>query len=139
VSSRDSLGTLVESERILFDPGSSELGANAVATLGAVIMRVRELDAIAAVKGESVQLSLTGRTDLSGADATNTALAQQRVDRVAEFLAGNGIDRGRLIPDPVATRAPLAAPDSVTAARVNRSVSFNVTVSPASSGRGGRQ
>jgi outer membrane protein OmpA-like peptidoglycan-associated protein len=139
VSSRDSLGTLIERERILFDPGSSDLGPAATATLGALIQRIQQLDGIAATKGESVRLSLTGRTDRSGADATNTTLAEQRVSRVAAFLAENGIDPGRLIPDPVATRAPLAAPDSVTSARVNRSVSFNVTVSPASSGRGGSQ
>jgi OOP family OmpA-OmpF porin len=135
--SLDSVQSLLESERIYFDPGSSALGASAIARLSRAIGLVRQLDQIATSLSSTVRLSLTGRTDVSGRDETNAALAEQRVESVAAFLEAAGVDRSRLVPVPVATNAPLASSDSVERARINRSVSFNVGLSAASSPRGG--
>jgi len=135
----DSLASSLERERILFAPGSASLEAPAIAQLSSAVGLVREMDRTAAAIGSSVRLSLTGRTDTSGADATNTALAAQRVEAVSDFLASSGIDRSRFIPDPVATEKPLPAPDESERARINRSVSFNVALIRASSAPGGAQ
>jgi OOP family OmpA-OmpF porin len=133
----DSLKILVESERVLFDAGSAELDSRAVARLTTAVAQVAQLDQIAATAGQSVRLSLTGRTDASGADATNATLAERRVEAVASFLEAAGIPRSRLVPEPVATSRPLTSPDPVDQARINRSVSFNVRLAEASSDRGG--
>jgi outer membrane protein OmpA-like peptidoglycan-associated protein len=81
-------------------------------------------------------LQLTGRTDPSGADETNTALAQRRVDAVAGWTESAGIRANRLIRNPVATSSPLDASDPAEKARINRSVSFKIemTAVPASPG-----
>ena len=133
----DSLKTLIESERVLFDAGSAALDARAVARLTTAVSQVAQLDQTAATAGQSVRLSLTGRTDASGADATNATLAEGRVEAVASVLEAAGIPRSRLVPEPVATSRPLTSPDPVNQARINRSVSFNVRLADASSDRGG--
>ena len=136
--SLDSVAALIESERILFDAGSATLQGPSVARLTRAVGLVREMDQIANTLNQSVRLSLTGRTDATGGDETNAALAQQRVENVAAFLESAGIERSRLVPDPVATRAPLESPDPGERARINRSVSFNIDLSSASSPRGGQ-
>jgi outer membrane protein OmpA-like peptidoglycan-associated protein len=135
----DSLKTVVESERIYFDPGSANLTQQGLSRLALASSLVRELDALASQTGRSVRLSLTGRTDPTGADATNAMLAAQRVEVVSEFFEASGVTRSRLIPRPVATSDPLASPDPVNQARINRSVSFGIELPAASSEPGGRQ
>jgi OOP family OmpA-OmpF porin len=129
--SADSLKNIVDSERIMFDAGSAQLNSGAVATLAGVAAVVSQLDNAAAGTGSSVKLELTGRTDPTGADETNAALAERRVDAVASWLASSGIDARRLLRNPVATSSPLEASDPVERARINRSVSFKVDMTAA--------
>ena len=134
----DSIGSLLERERILFDPGSAELSQDAVGSLTRAAGLTRTLDAHAASLRQEVHLNLTGRTDPSGADSTNSSLAQRRVDAVAAFLESAGIPPARLVRTPLATGRPLPAPDAITQARLNRSVSFEIVMqAPSSAGGGG--
>ncbi|HVF40539.1 MAG TPA: OmpA family protein [Gemmatimonadaceae bacterium] len=135
----DSLTTLIERERVLFAAGSAELEPPAVSRLSATAGFIRQLDQLALSSGRTVLLSLTGRTDISGADATNATLAQRRVETVAASLESGGIPRSRLVPEPVATSRPLASADSVERARINRSVSFNIELSAPFSAAGGER
>lgn len=135
----DSLNKSLETYRIHFSPGSALLDQTSVARLGAAAALVRQIDGAASASGATVRLSLTGRTDLTGADATNATLAEQRVASVMDFLVASGIDRSRLVAEPVATANPLSAGDEIESARINRSVSFNVAVSDAASPAGGRR
>jgi outer membrane protein OmpA-like peptidoglycan-associated protein len=132
----DSLKTIVEGERIMFDAGSAVLNAPAIAALARMAGVVNQLDASAAAAGGTVKLELTGRTDPSGADETNAALAQRRVDAVAAWMESAGIDAKRLIRNPVATSSPLDAIDPVEKARINRSVSFKVEMTAAQKSTG---
>ncbi|MGK2961015.1 MAG: OmpA family protein [Gemmatimonadaceae bacterium] len=135
--SLDSVGTLIERDRILFDAGSAELTPAATARLAASAALIKQLDQLAASLGTDVRLNLTGRTDFSGADATNATLATRRVEAVADFLDASGIARERLRYDPVATSRPLTASDATEQARINRSVSFSIAHGAASSPPGG--
>lgn len=134
----DSLRTLIESNRILFAPGSAQLDQSALALLSSVAFRYRQLESAALEFGAGVKLELTGRTDPTGRDETNAALAQQRPAAVASWLESSGIPASRLIRNPIATASPLNSPDSAERARINRSVSFRLTVSPLPA-TGGRQ
>lgn len=127
----DSLEIILESERITFDAGSANLNPAALAALARVAAVVSQLDNAAAAAGVSVKLQLTGRTDPSGADETNTALAERRVDAVAALMASAGIDAKRIVRNPVATSSPLEASDPTEKARINRSVSFSVKMTTA--------
>ena len=127
----DSLRKQIESARILFAPGSSQLDQTAIAKLASLADLTRQLDQEAARSGGTVSLELVGRTDPSGTDATNSALAQKRVDAVSGWLISSGVTAARLRPNAVATASPIAAPDSADRSRMNRSVSFVATFSRA--------
>ncbi|MGH7625362.1 MAG: OmpA family protein [Gemmatimonadaceae bacterium] len=122
----DSLSNVVTRTHILFAAGSAELDPAAIAQLAAVATRLQQLDGYARLSDGAVRLELTGRTDPSGSDATNATLARQRVDAVSRWLAASGIDAARIVANAVATSVPLAAPDSSSRARINRSVSLRI-------------
>ena len=125
----DALREPIESALILFDPGSPVLSQTAEDRVRSVAALFRQLDDSVARFNASVGLELSGRTDPTGTDATNHALAQLRVSAVAGRLVSLGIDAARIIQNPVATARPLAAADPQEKAKINRSVSFRVIVS----------
>ncbi len=129
----DSLSRDLERDRILLATASADLDPAAIARLSSAAATVRRLDDLAATVGGTVRIGLTGRTDISGADGTNAALAEKRVNAVSDALAAMGIERSRLILHPAAREKPLIAQDSTERARINRSVSFNVARPGASS------
>jgi outer membrane protein OmpA-like peptidoglycan-associated protein len=131
----DSLRRAIASDRILFSPGSSDLDQAALAKLTSLAVRYRQLEQEALAAGGSVKLEVIGRTDPSGTDQTNAALAGKRVDAVAGWLESSGIAPTRLAHNALATASPLAASDSAESARVNRSVSFTATFSASPRGR----
>jgi OOP family OmpA-OmpF porin len=131
--SADSLQRTIESDRILFEAGSAILDQSALAKLTSLAVRYRQLEQSAAEMGAIVRLELQGRTDPTGADETNAALAGKRVAAVASWLVSSGISGARLAQNAFATARPLQSPDPVEQARINRSVSFKVTVQPVTS------
>jgi outer membrane protein OmpA-like peptidoglycan-associated protein len=131
----DSLRRAIQSDRILFAPGSSQLDQTALAKLTSLAVRYRQLEQEALQAGGAVRLTLIGRTDPSGTDATNKSLAENRVDAVAGWLESSGISPTRLAHNAVATAQPIASPDSSESARINRSVSFSATFSANPRGR----
>ena len=139
IRSVDSLSRSLEQDRIFFATASADLDPSAMAKLSSAAATIRRLDELGASMGESVSIGLTGRTDLTGADETNAALAGRRVNAVRDFLASMAIDRSRLIPDPVGTAKPLFSDNEAELSRINRSVSFKVVLSAASSSPGGER
>jgi outer membrane protein OmpA-like peptidoglycan-associated protein len=118
----------IESQRVLFDPGSSTVRENDDAALRALVAPMRRLSDSVAVAGASLSIDLIGRTDPTGSDATNQSLAQQRVDAVLRRLTGLGVPTSMLNGRSVATLQPLRGQDTGEQARINRSVSFEVVV-----------
>lgn len=134
----DSLRRRIQSDRVLFAPGSSQLDQTAIARLTSIAVTYRALEQEAARLAGSVRLELLGRTDPSGTDATNAALATSRAAVVAGWLESSGIASQQLAQNAIATARPIAAPDSSERARINRSVSFGATFSPGQSSRSHR-
>ena len=132
----DSLKRDIETERILFAPGSSQLDQTALAKLTSLAVRYRQLEQEAVRAGGAANLQLTGRTDPSGTDETNATLAGKRVAAVASWFESSGISPSRLAHNAIATASPIASPDSAERARINRSVSFTATFSRATPVRG---
>jgi outer membrane protein OmpA-like peptidoglycan-associated protein len=135
----DSLTHVLENGRVLFATGSAQLDPSAIIVIGSGAATIRRLDEIAASFNGKATIGLTGRTDFTGADTTNAALAAQRVAAVADYLVSLGIDRARLIADPIATGKPLVASSEDERARLNRSVSFTVALDAPSSATGGNR
>ena len=125
----DALRQSIDSALVLFDPASPALDQSAEDRVRSVAALFRQLDDSITMLNASVGLELSGRTDPTGTDATNHALAQLRVSAVAGRLVSLGIATARIVQNPVATARPLAAADPHEKAKINRSVSFRVIVS----------
>ncbi|MFI5311521.1 MAG: OmpA family protein [Gemmatimonadales bacterium] len=115
----------IAGSRVLFDVGSAAPGAPGGTSLGTIATRLARLHARARDLGSDVQLDLFGRTDATGTDDANAALSRQRVEAVRDALSPAAA-RVALVTHPLGTTQPLAAADSATRARANRSVSFGV-------------
>ncbi len=126
----DSIRDVLNASRVLFGPGSAEVPAAARAGVMAAARGFRVLDDSLSAHGAEAVLTLVGRTDPTGTDDANQALAQWRVDRVAAIFASAGVRAQRLRAEALATSRPLNATDRDEQTRINRSVSFEVTVSP---------
>ncbi|HSA55533.1 MAG TPA: hypothetical protein VLE53_07500 [Gemmatimonadaceae bacterium] len=134
----DALRRSIGESRILFAPGAFDLSESATLLLRDVAARFSRLIEAAAAAGGVIRLAIVGRTDPSGTSETNESLARQRVDAVAGRLASLGIDSALFSREPLATSQPLPAADAEIRARVNRSVSFVVSLSIGPITPGGR-
>jgi OOP family OmpA-OmpF porin len=128
LSALEPLRQRIESQRILFEPGSAQLSPEASATVRRVAGAVRDLIDGATAAGARVRVALQGRTDGSGSDATNQFLAQRRIDSVAAHLSSAGVVAELLVREAIATSQPLSAPTDEERSRINRSVSFALTI-----------
>lgn len=124
----DSTLSALVADRVLFAPGASEAVGNERLRLRDAASRFRAFEDSVAARGAMVELRLVGRTDPTGTDETNLALAQWRVDHVAAIFASAGVRTDLLREEAVATARPLPAADSAQQARINRSVSFEIGV-----------
>ena len=134
----DSIRNAITSDRVLFVAGSADVPGDASGRIREAARRFQLLDDSISASGGDLILTLVGRTDPTGSDETNQALAQWRVDRVAAIFAAAGVRTQRLRGEALATSRPLTSADREEQARINRSVSFEVTVSPKSVGPRGR-
>jgi OOP family OmpA-OmpF porin len=125
----DSMRASLAAQRVLFAPGESESFGAERARLREAAGRFRALQDSVTASGGDMTVTLVGRTDPTGTDETNQALAQWRVDHVAAIFAAVGVHPERLRAEPLASSRPLPAPDSTLHRRVNRSVSFEIDVS----------
>ena len=118
----------VESERVLFETGSAVLTAAGRGAAGRAADAFGRLDAGAAAIGVRATLELVGRTDPTGSDAANQALSRDRAAAVLAALAVQGVPRGSTRVTAAGTSRPLPGADPAERARINRSVSFQVSL-----------
>jgi OOP family OmpA-OmpF porin len=93
------------------------------------------LQAGAADLGVRAGLELVGRTDPSGADSTNRALSRSRAEAVLAALVARGVARNAIHLTAAGTTDPLTAAGPAERARINRSVSFVVSLGWDGTGR----
>lgn len=125
----------IEGRRVLFEIGSAAIGEPGRAAANEVAAAFPRLEAGAAALGVRAVLELVGRTDPIGSDSTNQALSRHRAEAVLTALVRRGLTRETTRVSAAGTTAPLPAADSAARARVNRSVSFVVSLDWNSTGR----
>ncbi len=118
----------IEGEQVLFRVGSAALGPTARGTATRVAERFGQVEASAAAMGIRATLLLIGRTDPTGSDSANQALSRERAEAVLAALATRGVSRGGASVSALGTTRPLPAGTPADRARINRSVSFEVSV-----------
>lgn len=124
----------IESARTLFAAGSTAVTDAEAARIRELSMIIRQLSDSVTALGGTLRVTLVGRTDPTGSDATNHSLAQQRIDAVTRRLTALGVPTAMLQSRPVATSQPLRGGDADERSRINRSVSFEVLLTIGSRG-----
>jgi outer membrane protein OmpA-like peptidoglycan-associated protein len=125
----------IEGRRVLFDIGVAVVRPEERAEVADVAAAFARLRVGAAEIGVRAGLELIGRTDPSGADSTNRALSRSRAEAVLAALVGRGVARDAIHLTAAGTTDPLTAGDPAERARINRSVSFVVSLGWDGTGR----
>jgi OOP family OmpA-OmpF porin len=130
------LASQIERLRVLFDVGSASLSPAGRRSVTQVADSLSALRRLAAAAGYEVRLRIVGRTDTTGSNETNQILSQQRARRVLAILEDMDIPRDQMTESGVGTSDPISADDPAMRARINRSVTFVVTLAPETGGTG---
>jgi outer membrane protein OmpA-like peptidoglycan-associated protein len=126
----NALKTSLESIVLLFPLGRAELDAGQETNLTQAEKNIRELVAQAAPLHQIVTVELVGHTDITGVEAANLPLSRERADQIRAALLRNGIKSANVLPRGVGTSQPLQNEDTEEGRRLNRSVTFKITLSP---------
>lgn len=105
---------------VTFQVDRDEIRPGFFETLSSVGLVLEEFD--------QTLVEVSGHTDSSGGDAHNLALSQRRAESVAEYLASQGVQRERLLPEGYGESHPIADNRSEQGRQLNRRV--EITLSP---------
>ncbi len=118
----------IERLRVQFPVGSARLTRSQDSVLSVAVVRIQRLQSAATRIGRTWEIELLGRTDEGGSSATNVALSRSRADAVLQALVVRGLAREGLTVVGLGASDPLAGASADETTRINRSVSFRVTV-----------
>ena len=83
--------------------------------------------AAALADNPKIKVEIQGHTDSQGNDAFNLKLSQKRAESVRAYVAGRGIDKGRMVPRGYGEDVPIADNRTVDGRGQNRRVEFVIT------------
>ena len=118
----------IQGQRVLFGVGSARLDRAARRTTDQVAGAFGRLSSEAGEIGARASLELVGRTDPTGSDSTNRMLSRDRAEVVRALVVQGGVSARAIRVSGAGTVRPLEAADSAERARINRSVSFVVSL-----------
>lgn len=122
----------LEGVTLLFPLGRADLEAGQESKLAKAKDDIAGLLAHAARAEDQVQVEVVGHTDTTGVEASNLPLSRQRAEQVLRLLERVGVKSSAFKPIGVGTTQPLQAEDTQEGRRLNRSVTFRVSVTPVS-------
>ena len=120
-------------QRVLFPAGSDSLDSAGRIAADSIAARLIRLHAAAVREGYGIAVALVGRTDSLGPGTTRLALSSRRAEVVRAALIASGVPSTDIEVRPLGSTDPLPAEDPDSGARINRSVSVEVTVSDSAS------
>lgn len=90
------------------------------------------LDSVAEVlyKFTDTRLQVAGHTDSTGARDYNYGLSERRANSVANYLANQGVDQGRLVTQGMGPDEPIASNDTASGRSENRRVELRIVAIP---------
>lgn len=116
---------------LTFPVGRAELDSDQGAAMAHAEDDLRAIRNYAVRTNRQATVSIIGHTDSTGVEGTNQVLSKQRAATIAALLVHAGVPADALAPRGVGTTQPLRAEDTEEGRRLNRSVTFTVTVAPA--------
>jgi len=120
------LEAALESVTFTFAIGSARAEPGEDANFANAAEQIKSLLAKTASRGNSTAIEVVGHTDVSGTEASNLSLSQQRADFVTNKLVEAGVARDSLRPRGVGTLEPVGNPTAAGDNRIERSVTLRV-------------
>ena len=108
----------IETSKIVFSPGSTELAADTIEILDAVA------ETIASYPDQIVEIS--GHTDSSGDSVVNLELSRERAVAVRDYLVSKGLPSNQLRPIGYGESNPVADNSTSAGRAANRRIEFNL-------------
>ena len=105
-------------ENIYFDFNQAELRPEAVKTLDEL--------ATYSSKNPQIQVELNANTDGLGTDTYNRILSEKRGQAAIDHLVTKGVDRSRIVMNPLGKERPLTSNDNEIGRQLNRRVEFYI-------------
>ena len=105
-------------ENIYFDFNSSELRPEALKTLGDLVAY--------SAQNPQIQIELNANTDGLGTDTYNRVLSEKRGQAAIDYLVSKGVDRSRIVMNPLGKERPLTSNDNEIGRQLNRRVEFYI-------------
>lgn len=133
----NALKSSIESILLLFPVGRAELDNGQERNLLEVQKYIRELVTQATRLHQAASIEVVGHSDSTGAEATNLTLSQRRAEMIRLSIAHAGLKGVSLSPQGVGISQPLRDEDTEEGRQLNRSVTFKITISPASAATAG--
>jgi outer membrane protein OmpA-like peptidoglycan-associated protein len=106
-------------EKVMFDYNKATIKVESNDLLG-------DVGKVLAGHAEIGKIRIEGHSDSDGSNRFNKKLSQKRADSVKQFLAGLGIDEGRLEAIGYGEDRPIASNDNDEGKEKNRRVEFNI-------------
>ncbi len=121
----------IEDRQVQFAAGLSSVSPQDGPVVAGMATAFLQLHSEAARIGYRASLRIVGHTDSTGAAEANEQLSLVRAEAVRAALVARGVPRDATEPIGVGTRRPIPATDPTEAARLNRSVTVEVALEPA--------
>ena len=112
------VGTKIVIDNILFDTNKATLRPESYPSLNKLVGWLRE--------NSTVRIEISGHTDNTGTEATNTMLSKNRALSVREYLISQGIDSKRLEYNGYGSDRPIETNDTEKGRAANRRVEIEV-------------
>ena len=105
-------------ENIYFDFNQAELRPEAIKTLDELVSY--------SSKNPQIQIELNANTDGLGTDTYNRVLSEKRGHAAIDYLVSKGVDRSRIVMNPLGKERPLTSNDNEVGRQLNRRVEFYI-------------
>lgn len=122
------LTTQIDSIQLYFVHGSTQLTPGQDDRLQRLGAALQALYAVAPLVDKRVQVTISGHTDQTGSETTNSRLSQQRAEAILALLQQQGVDTTPLLTRGMGIHALLHAGPTEQDKALNRRVAFQVTV-----------
>lgn len=121
------LGEELAATSLSFQRGSAALEAGGDELLAALLERIRRIDALAALGGQTFVVEVVGHADGDGSPATNDSLSVSRADLVRAAILGVRPERLQVVARGVGSSQPLSPGRTESEKRANRRVTLRLT------------
>ena len=127
---RNENAVALQSLVLTFPLGEATLDGGQEATLARARNEILALRDLAAATGQTMTVSVIGHTDSTGIEGNNLVLSRQRAERVSALLFPGGFPGGAVERTGVGPSQPLRPETTEEGRHLNRSVTFQVRLSP---------